>query len=241
MIATCETTQQEKQNPVEMIVLDRSSDDVDAMMVEGVLRGDRRLTERFVRDNAGWMLAVARRYVRDEALAEDCVQESFASAMAALGRFEGRSRLRSWLHRIVVNAALMKLRTIRRRQEDPIDDMLAGLDCDSPRVDGQWSDGVSAHDALEQAEVAGVVTAAIAALPEPYRVVLMMRDIDDMDTAEVALELGLSEANVKVRLHRARKALRRMVEPLLNGTVVTAPMPCRRKIGGVGKLMASVV
>jgi RNA polymerase sigma-70 factor (ECF subfamily) len=198
-----------------MTVLNGSTPEADMALVAGVLGGNRLQTELFVRSNAGWMLAVARRYLRDEALAEDCVQESFASAFACLGRFEGRARLRSWLHRIVVNAALMKLRTIRRRHEEPIEMMLPALDCDEARVDGAWSDGASPHEALEQLETCAVVKAAIAKLPEPYRIVMMMRDIDDLDTTEVAQALAISEANVKVRLHRARRALKKLVAPLL--------------------------
>lgn len=208
-------------------MLDQAAADADAILVSRLIAGDRGLTEGFVRENAGWMLAVARRYLRDEALAEDCVQESFCSAFASLGRFQGRSRLRSWLHRIVVNAALMRLRTIRRRQEHPLDDILPALEGETGLIALEWCETDTPLRALERSETCAVVSAAIARLPAAYREVLMMRDIDDMDTAEVAAALGLSEANVKVRLHRARRALKALLEPLLMSQEIR-PQPCAR-------------
>lgn len=197
-------------------MLNEQTVDPDAGLVDLVIGGDRRATETFVRGNASWMLCVARRYLRDEALAEDCVQESFANAFMALGGFQGRARLRSWLHRIVVNAALMKLRSMSRRKEDCIDALLPTFDGDGVRLGAPWLDLQTPEDILMQSETCAIVAANIQRLPDSYRVVLIMRDIDGLETLEVARALNLSEANVKVRLHRARAALKTLIEPQLS-------------------------
>ena len=189
--------------------------DSDAAIICRLLSRNRTAVGSFVRENAGWMHRVARRYVGDDALAEDCVQESFASMFLALQRFEQRSRLKSWLHRIVVNTALMKLRSIRRRREDPIDEVMPALDCDGARINGDWSDNATPSDILDRVETTAVVVQAIDRLPENYRVVLRLLDIDGLDTSAAATALKLSHSNVKVRLHRARSALKKMIEPAL--------------------------
>jgi RNA polymerase sigma-70 factor (ECF subfamily) len=84
-----------------------------ATIVRQLCSGDRTATERFVREHTGWMLALAKRYLKDQALAEDCVQEAFLQAFRSIREFEGRSALKSWLFRIVVNTALMRLRSRR--------------------------------------------------------------------------------------------------------------------------------
>ena len=94
----------------------------------GLVRaGNKVATERFIRLNAAWMLAVARRYLKDEGLAEDCVQESLLSALRNLDKFEQRCEVKTWLHRIVVNHCLMKLRSALRAQEQPIESLLLPL------------------------------------------------------------------------------------------------------------------
>jgi RNA polymerase sigma-70 factor (ECF subfamily) len=126
--------------------------------------------------------------------------------------FAGTSRLSTWLHRIVVNAALMKLRSRRRRPEESIEELL-------PRFDetGHFTDAPSAWDGstdrtYERAETRALVRAAIEELPPSYRTVLVLRDIEELDTEEAATMLGISQNAVKVRLHRARQALRTLLE-----------------------------
>lgn len=201
--------------PREQIMPSISNANDDAAMVSGLITGHRATIETFVRGNAGWMHSVARRYLADEALAEDCVQESFASMFKSLHRFEHRSCLRSWLHRIVINTALMKLRSIRRRREDSIELVMPTMDCDGARIQGDWSDRATPADILDQAETTAIVMRAIDRLPENYRSVLRLLDIDGLDTRAAAIALRLSESNVKVRLHRARNALKKLVEPAL--------------------------
>ena len=187
----------------------------DEAVVHDLLMRDRASVESFVRANAGWMHRVARRYLHDEGLAEDCVQESFARMFAALDCFEHRSRLKSWLHRIVVNTALMKLRSIRRHREEPLDSAVLMLDCQSARIAGHWAEATTPADNLDRAEASAIVVRGINSLPENYRVVLQLLDIDGLDTSSVATALNLSQSNVKVRLHRARRALKCLIEPAL--------------------------
>jgi len=175
--------------------------------------------ERLVRDNIGWMLALSERLLRDRGLAEDTVQEAFMSAFRSLREFEGRSSLKTWLHRITVNAALSKLRQVKRRAEDPIDEHLPEFDRHECRVEAPWSNLIAVDDVMENAELRERVSKNIDALPDTYRIVLQLRDIEGYDTGEVAELLGISVSNVKVRLHRARAALKKLLEPILRGEV----------------------
>jgi RNA polymerase sigma-70 factor (ECF subfamily) len=121
--------------------------------------------------------------------------------------------LSTWLHRIVVNAALMQLRRRRRKPERSIDELLPSFD-----AEGGWAEedcgrqNVTTEEILEGRDTRALVRRSIAKLPESYRVVLMLRDIEELDTAEAAKRLGLSLNIVKVRLHRARQALRTLIE-----------------------------
>ena len=191
----------------------------DDALVEALKAGRDEAAEQLVKTHAGWMLSVARRITVDRALAEDCVQEALVKALKAIGGFEGRSSLKSWLHRIVVNQALMKLRTRTRLSEDPIDDLLPAYDEYSCRIEGPWQQIPRPDELAERASTRAFVQSKIGELPETYRIVLQLRDIEELSTREVAEALGLSEANVKVRLHRARSALKKLIEPLLRGEV----------------------
>jgi len=145
--------------------------------------------------------------LRDPAAAEDIVQETFVSAITHLDRFEGRSSLGTWLYRVAYNASLDRLR--RRREEplpadEPEDE--AGEAIPLPRSLVEWT--VTPEQRLADGEVAAELDRAIGELPESLRVVFLLRDIDELSTHDTAEALGLSEGAVKVRLHRARLALR---------------------------------
>ena len=173
--------------------------------------------EQLVRDNIAWMLALAERMLRDRSLAEDAVQEAFISALRGLSRFEGRSSIKTWLHRITVNASLTKLRQLKRLAEKPIDEHLPEFDRQECRIEAPWPYLATVQEVLENAELRARVNAGIDELPDSYRIVLQLRDIEGYATREVAALLEISEANVKVRLHRARAALKKLLEPILRG------------------------
>lgn len=186
--------------------------ETESALIERLRAKEETACEELVRAHSGRLLSVARRMLRNEEDARDAVQEGFVSAFRAIQRFNGDCRLSTWLHRIVVNAALMKIRTRSRRPEESIEDMLPRFLEDGHHAE-PTSDWGSANRLLEQRETRERVRAAIAQLPESYRTVLMLRDIEELDTAETAQLLGLTPNTVKIRLHRARQALAKVLEP----------------------------
>jgi RNA polymerase sigma-70 factor (ECF subfamily) len=163
--------------------------------------------EQLVRSYGGRLLAVARRFVRNESDAHDIVQAAYLSAFRSVHQFEGNCQIGTWLHRIVVNQALMKLRTRRRKPEESIEALLPTFQDDGHHVE-QFSDwSVRADVLLERQETRTTVRACIDQLPANYREVVMLRDIEELPTQDVAQMLNLTPTAVKVRLHRARQAL----------------------------------
>jgi RNA polymerase sigma-70 factor (ECF subfamily) len=169
--------------------------------------------ERLVREQSPRLLAVARRILRDEDAARDAVQEAFVAAFRHLERFAGQALLSTWLHRIVVNAALMRLRSRAARPETSIEDLLPAFEADGHHVVSPPAWRQTPDELLEQDEARKLVREAIDRLPEAYRTVLLLRDIEELDTATTAAILGVTVPAVKVRLHRARQALRTLLEP----------------------------
>jgi RNA polymerase sigma-70 factor, ECF subfamily len=186
----------------------------DAALVYRLKAGSSQAFEEMVRKFGGRLLATARRYLRSDDDAEDAVQDAFLYAFRSMSAFKGDSHLSTWLHRIVINSALMHLRA-RKRHPDAV-----GVNVEEllPRFDGRgnWVDGcpfnMPVDFSLEAAEMRSLVRQCINRLPDTYRVVLVLRDIDDLDTTDVAELLGLKANAVKVRLHRARQALKALIE-----------------------------
>jgi RNA polymerase sigma-70 factor (ECF subfamily) len=190
-------------------------------LVAALRRGDEAAFESMVRLYGGRMLAVARRMLRREEDARDAVQEAFISAFKAIADFQAEARLSTWLHRIVVNAALMRLRRQRRKPEESIDELLPHFD-----ETGGWSDVEepcrTPFELVERSETRAVVRQCIDRLPDSYRSVLVLRDIEELDTEETADALGITVPAVKTRLHRGRQALRTLlVQRLLPATAAT--------------------
>jgi len=183
-------------------------------LARGLRDGDPEAFEGIVRMFGGRLLAVTRRILHDEEDARDAVQEAFISAFKARKQFNAESRVSTWLHRIAVNAALMKLRSLRRKTEVSIDNLMPNF-----RDDGQhyveplvsWEE--PADVAVGRRETADFVREQISKLPDSYRLVLLMRDIEGRDTEDTARELGITPNAVKIRLHRARMALRQLIAP----------------------------
>ena len=179
----------------------------EAALLAGLRDGDEWAFEAMVRLYGGRLLAVARRLTRNDEDARDVVQSAYLNAFRALSEFEGSAQLSTWLHRIVVNTALMKLRTRRRKPEESIEVLLPAFQDDGHHVE-QFSDWTTPADRLiERSETRALVRACIDELPESYRTVLMLRDIEELSTQQVAQMLDCTTTAVKVRLHRARQAL----------------------------------
>lgn len=170
-----------------------------------------------VRAHAGRLLRVARRILRSEEDARDALQEAFLQAFRGIERFEGQARVSTWLHRIVVNACLMRLRARSRRPEQPIEELLPRFYEDGHRVDPGPPWRSTGADPVEQRELAELVRGAIDRLPEIHRNVLLLRDIEGLDAEETARLLDVKTDTVKVRLHRARQALRAVLAPHFTG------------------------
>jgi RNA polymerase sigma-70 factor, ECF subfamily len=192
-----------------------SSKAEDAELVARVRAGDEGACEILVSTHNGAMLSVARRFLRCEAESADAVQEAFILAFGALDSFEGNSALSSWLHRIVINRCLRRLRGRKRRRTVSLDDLPAfDEDGRHPRPGGPWVS--AAESELVRAETRALVRACINRLPAAYRTVLVLRDIEEFDTDQTAARLGSTPGAVKTRLHRARQALRSLLEPVLH-------------------------
>ena len=175
---------------------------------------DRVGTSNFVRAHIGWMMRVARHYLTDVALAEDAVQSAFSKVFSKGDQFRGDVNIKAWIRRIVVNEALMILRKRKSLIEDTsIDAVLPEFDSNECRHELSWSQSSCPEQILITAQTRKIVMDAIAKLPDAYRIVLLLRDIEEHSTAEVAQMLDISETNAKVRLHRARAALKVILEP----------------------------
>jgi RNA polymerase sigma-70 factor (ECF subfamily) len=185
----------------------------DADLVERIRGGDAEAFATVVRRHGGRMLAVARRFLRDEDAARDAVQEAFLSAFRSIGEFRGEAQLATWLHRVTVNAALMRLRTVRRRPEESLEALLPEFDETGhhARPVAEWRSETDA--AVSRAERRERVRRAVDRLPATYRTVLLLRDIEEHNTEDTARLLRTTPTAVKVRLHRARQALRSLLEP----------------------------
>ena len=189
--------------------------EAEAQLLARVRAGDEEASAALVRKYGGRMLAVARRFLRTEEDSADAVQEAFLAAFRSLDGFEGNSALGTWLHRIVVNVCLMRLRARSRGREVRIDDLLPTFDQSGHHSHPvrAWEDG--ALERLTREETRIQVRACIDRLPEPYRIVLLLRDIEELDTEQTAQQLRITPGAVKTRLHRSRQALRTLLEPLV--------------------------
>ncbi len=185
----------------------------DDELLSGLRRGDGAAFEALVRRETGRLLCTCRRILRhDEEEARDAVQEAFLTAFQRLDSFKGDCRLSTWLFRIAVNAALMRLRSRRRRPEGAIDELLPRFYEDGHRQLPEGDDGIPEPEAvLRQAEARRAVRESIDRLPDGYRTVLLLRDIEERSTEETAELLGVTKTAVKLRLHRARQALRELL------------------------------
>jgi RNA polymerase sigma-70 factor (ECF subfamily) len=190
----------------------------EAAFVTRLRAGEPDAFEQLVRNYTPRLLRVARRLLGNDDEAGDALQDAFISVFRSIRSFEAGSRLSTWLHRVVVNAALMKLRTRRRHPEEEIEKYLPLFQEDGHQIvpSVEWME--SAETALQRKEMRQLVRAAIDRLPDTYRTVLLLRDIEEMSTEETAEILGISTTAAKLRLHRARQALRTQLDPQMRGS-----------------------
>jgi RNA polymerase sigma-70 factor, ECF subfamily len=168
--------------------------DWDGALVQRACAGDARAFERLYREHVGRVYGLCLRMTRDAAMAEDCTQETFINAWKALPRFEVRSSLATWLHRIAVNVALAKRRKTAAVVESCVED------AEDEVIESDWT--------LETPLEVNEIEAAIERLPDGARDVLVLHAIYGYSHIEAAQMLGVAEGTCKAQLHRARSLLR---------------------------------
>ena len=194
--------------------------------------GDKAAIRTIVRQNNRRLFRVARSILKDDWEAEDAVQEAYVRAFRRLDDFAGRSKLATWLTRIVITEALMRL---RRRRPDIVD--IADLDAAAAEsaanvVPFPITAQPDPERAMAQTEINAMLEKAIDQLPDVYRIVLVARVIEEMSVEETAELYGLKPETVRTRLHRARALLRQDLEqkfgPLLTQTFPFDGARCER-------------
>jgi len=191
--------------------------------LERLLGGDESCFTELVRRYHPTLVKVARYYVANAASAEDVAQDTWIAVMKGVERFEGRSSFKTWLLRICVNRA--RTSGVREHRTIPVDPRETGPSVSAHRFDqaGLWSDPpIPFTDVvdgrLDNAALLSAVRDAIDSLGEPQQAVVTLRDVEGLSTQEVATLLGLSEANVRVILHRGRARVREIVEEAMKGS-----------------------
>jgi RNA polymerase sigma-70 factor (ECF subfamily) len=202
----------------------------DARLVDGLRAGDEAAFAEVMREYGASMLRVAQMFVSSRAVAEEVVQEAWLGVLKGIGRFEGRSSLKTWLFRIVANTA--KTRAVRESRSIPFSSLgddaegEPGVDPDrflgaGERFPGHWAVPPESwaglpEDRLVARETMGVVEREIERLPPAQRAVITMRDVQGFTSEEVCNALDLTETNQRVLLHRARSKVRGALEEYLS-------------------------
>ncbi len=218
---------------------EREGSDRDAELLARLRQGDESAFASLVDDLSGPMLRVAMGYVRDWSVAEEVVQDAWVAVLNGLDRFEGRSSLRTWIFRIVMNRAISRFD--KERRSLPFSS-LAGDDDDGPSVEparfhppthpsspGHWSNpplGWSSvpEEALTSAETMTVIREAVDRLPSGQRAVVTFRDLQGLTAAETCQVLDISETNQRVLLHRGRTKVRRALEEHFDQAGLSTPI-----------------
>ena len=184
--------------------------------IRRILAGEKHLFHELIRPCERAIYFMLFSILKNETEAEDVAQETVIKVYQNLDKFRGESQFRTWVLSIARNEGLARLRKIGNRREDSLDAETDEQTGDyTPAILTSWREIPA--EALEQKELGTILRKAIEGLPEIYRNVVLLRDIEEMDIRETAAALGISEASVKVRLHRARALLQRNLAPQLKG------------------------
>jgi RNA polymerase sigma-70 factor, ECF subfamily len=198
----------------------------DADIVAALKRGDESVFADLVDAYSPGLMRMAQMFVRDRAVAEEVVQETWLAVLRGIDRFEGRSSLKTWIFRILINTA--KTRAQREARSIPFSaaahDDESSVDPDrflgpDHRYAGGWMMGPSEwqtpEEELLQGETREAIMQAIDQLPEAQRAVITLRDVEGFPADEVAAALGITDGNQRVLLHRARSKVRNAIEKQL--------------------------
>jgi RNA polymerase sigma-70 factor (ECF subfamily) len=188
---------------LEMLERARIEGWTDDEIVRRVRDGDLALFELLMRRHNQRVYRAIRSILRDDGESEDVMQEAYVRAYEHLRQFEGRAQFSTWLTRIAVNEALRRLAA--RGRMDPLD---MPYDGENDAIPVPVSHAFTPEMNASRTETASLLEQAILSLPQTYRTVIVLRDVEEMSTAETAEALSITETNVKVRLHRAHELLR---------------------------------
>jgi len=189
----------------------------EAGLIMRILAGQKELFHELIRPYERMVYMTVFSIVRNETDAEDCAQDAIVNAYRHLSKFRGEAKFSTWLTTIAVNEGRQKLRKAKRTREDSLDEHLAGDDQElTPAPLTDWRE--IPLEALERKELREALRTAVAALPDIYRQIFTLRDLQELNVAETAAALGINENMVKVRLHRARMMLQKRLAPYLKTT-----------------------
>jgi RNA polymerase sigma-70 factor, ECF subfamily len=190
-------------------------------LVALALLGDGDAFASLVRPHLGLFYAGIHRILQDTLDAQDALQEALISIHTELGRFQGKSKFSTWAYRICINEALMMRRSRIRRREDAIEDFLPRFSPDGHLMNEDrmrdWSQDAMALATVEQDQMRAKIREGLDRLSDDQRAVFILRDLEGMNTDEVAVKLGISRGLVRQRLHRARLGLRGFLDAFMTG------------------------
>ena len=215
--------------PLPRAGLSGQSDEALAPLVAG---GDQAAFEVLMRRHNRALFRTARAILRDDAEAEDALQEAYVKAYRTMGSFRGDARLTTWLARVVANEALMRLRKQERRSS--IVPLQAGLELDTLDQTAEPTMANAPEQSARRAEIRKLLEQRIDALPGAYRTVFMLRAVEEYSVEETASILQIPEATVRSRFHRARSLLR-------EGLAAEVDLACEDVFGFAGERCDRIV
>jgi RNA polymerase sigma-70 factor (ECF subfamily) len=189
----------------------------EAGLIKRILAGEKELFHELIRPYERMVYMTVFSIVRNETEAEDGAQDAIVNSYRHLGKFRGDAKFSTWLTTIAVNEGRQKLRRAKRAKEDSLSEPIAGEDQElTPAPLTDWRE--IPLEALERKELREALRSAVAELPDIYRQIFTLRDLDGLNVAETAAALGINTNMVKVRLHRARMMLQKRLVPFLKTT-----------------------
>ena len=193
----------------------------ETQLISSAREGDGDAFSALVRPYLGLFYAGIHRILQDTLDAQDALQEALISIHTELARFQGKSKFSTWAYRICINEALMLRRSRIRRREDAIEDFLPRFSPDGHLINTDrmrdWSQEAMALVTVERDQLRDKIRQGLIQLSDDQRAVFILRDLEGMDTDEVALKLGISRGLVRQRLHRARLGLRGFLDAFMVG------------------------
>lgn len=194
---------------------------LESNLISRAQQGDGEAFSTLVGPYLGLFYAGIHRILQDTLDAQDALQEALMSIHSELPRFQGKSKFSTWAYRICINEALMLRRSRIRRREDNIEDFLPHYGSDGHLMNTErmrdWSQDALALTTVESEQLRGKIREGLSRLSDEQRAVFIMRDLEGMDTEEVAHQLGISRGLVRQRLHRARLGLRGFLDVFMSG------------------------